>query len=69
MISLHMTDGAIEQFRLAIISRNLTPPQLIIADGQYHRFGTNEKHSDKAGWYVLDCSGQPHGAFGCWRSC
>lgn len=68
MISLHMTDGAIEQFRLAIINRNLTPPQLIIADGQYHRFGTNEKHSDKAGWYVLDCSGQPHGAFGCWRS-
>lgn len=68
MISLHMTDGAIEQFRLAIISRNFAPPKLLIPDGQFHRFSTNGKPSDMAGWYLLDLSGYPNGAFGCWRS-
>lgn len=68
MSNLQMTYGAIEEFRQAIISRNIAAPHSIIADGQYHRFNTNGKNSDKAGWYVLDLSGNPYGAFGCWRS-
>jgi putative DNA primase/helicase len=38
------------------------------ADGELHRFSSNGKRSDQAGWYVLHADGIPAGAFGCWRS-
>jgi putative DNA primase/helicase len=68
MSNLLRTDNAIEEFRQAIITCNFSPPKFLIADGEFQRFSTNGKHSDTAGWYVLDLSGYPNGAFGCWRS-
>lgn len=58
----------IEQFRAAIDSAGLTPPEVIEADGKLHRFASNGKRSDDAGWYVLHEDGIPAGAFGDWRT-
>jgi hypothetical protein len=57
-----------EQFRDAIIAAGLTPPDHIEADGKVHRFASNGKRGDKAGWYFLHLDGIPAGRFGCWRS-
>jgi len=43
------------------------PPVEIVFDGQIHRFSTNGKPSDKAGWYIFFNSPIPAGAFGDWR--
>lgn len=58
----------IDNFRQAIEAAGLTPPTEIHGDGHPHRFSTNGKHNDDAGWYVLYSDGIPAGAFGCWRS-
>jgi len=58
----------IEQFRTAIHDAGLNPPEVIEADGKLHRFTTNGKHSDDAGWYVFHEDGIPAGAFGDWRT-
>ncbi len=57
-----------DQFRSAIMSAGLNPPEHIVADGLLHRFGTNGKSSDTSGWYCLHGDGLAAGAFGCWRS-
>lgn len=57
-----------EQFRDAIRAAGLTPPRVIEADGKLHRFASNGKHSDDAGWYVLHTDGIPAGSFGDWRT-
>ena len=57
----------VEQFRNAIANAGLTPPDVIHADGQLHRFATNGKRSDAAGWYCLHGDNLPAGAFGDWR--
>lgn len=54
-------------FRSAMIAAGLEPPDSIIPDGRLHRFSTNGKRGDDAGWYVLHLDGVPAGAFGCWR--
>lgn len=59
---------ATHQFREAIRAAGLAPPEAIEADGELHRFASNGKRSDLAGWYVLHADGVPAGAFGCWRS-
>jgi putative DNA primase/helicase len=46
----------------------LTLPDVIKADGRLHRFSTNGKPDDDAGWYVLYKEGIPAGACGDWRS-
>ncbi len=56
-----------EQFRDAIISKGITPPKTIIADGELHRFSTNGKPSDTSGWYIFHLDGIPAGSFGDWR--
>lgn len=56
------------KFREAIRAAGITPPDKIEADGQLHRFPTNGKGSDDAGWYVLHADNIPAGSFGCWRS-
>lgn len=61
-----MTDP-IEQFRDAIRSAGLTPPDTIIDDGKIHRFRTNGKPRDDSGWYILHTDGIAAGAFGDWR--
>jgi len=59
---------AVGQFRNAIADSGLTPPDHIQADGQLHRYSTNGKGRDNAGWYVLHTDGVAAGMFGCWRS-
>jgi phage/plasmid primase-like uncharacterized protein len=59
-------NDAIEQFRSAIRSAGLKPPE-VIEPGKLHRFPTNGERSDDAGWCKLfpDCEG---GVFGDFRS-
>ncbi len=57
-----------EQFRAVISNAGLHPPSELIADGKLHRFASNGKRSDNAGWYVLHDDGIPAGAFGDWRT-
>lgn len=58
----------IQQFGDAISAAGITPPEGIRADGELHRFSSNGKGGDKAGWYILHDDGIPAGRFGCWRS-
>lgn len=64
---LATSDDYTAQFRTAILAAGLTPPDKIIADGDFHRFPTSVKPGDDAGWYVLHMDGVPSGAFGNWR--
>ncbi|MFM9883758.1 MAG: toprim domain-containing protein, partial [Burkholderiales bacterium] len=59
---------AVEQFRDAIRSAGLEPPEVIESDGALHRFASNGKRRDDAGWYVLHPDGIPAGSFGDWRT-
>src|SRR3990172_10621879 len=59
---------AIEQFRTAIHNAGLHPPEVIEPDGKLHRFASNGKRSDDAGWYFFHDDGLPAGAFGDWRT-
>ena len=56
-----------QAFQGAIAAAGLTPPDTIIADGKIHRFATNERRGDDAGWYVLHLDGIAAGSFGNWR--
>jgi len=57
----------IEQFRQSIVDAGLEAPMEIIADGAIHRFSSNGKRGDMAGWYCLFLDGVAAGSFGCWR--
>ena len=57
----------VEQFKGAMRSADLTPPDTITGDGKIHRVSTNGKRSDTTGWYVLHLDGIPGWAFGDWR--
>jgi putative DNA primase/helicase len=57
----------IDQFRRAMESSGVLPPEKIFDDGALHRFRTNEKATDLAGWYVLHADGIPAGSFGDFR--
>ena len=61
-------NNAIEQFRNAIQSAGLIPPAMIEPDGKLHRFASNGKRGDDAGWYALHEDGVPAGCFGDWRT-
>ena len=56
-----------EGFRSIILKAGLSTPNEIIDDGKIHRFSSNGKPTDNAGWYVLFTDGIAAGAFGCWR--
>ena len=58
----------IEQFRNAIRSAGLEPPEVIEADDKLHRFASTRKRGDDAGWYVLHADGIHAGSFGDWRT-
>lgn len=60
--------NATAQFRDAIQSAGLIPPDVIEADGKLHRFASSGKHGDDAGWYALHDDGIPAGSFGDWRN-
>jgi phage/plasmid primase-like uncharacterized protein len=57
-----------EQFRAAIAKAGLIAPRNICADGKLHRFSSDGRRGDDAGWYVFHKEDIPAGAFGCWRS-
>jgi putative DNA primase/helicase len=61
-------NDATDQFRSAIQQAGLRPPEVIEPDGRLHRFATNGKPSDDAGWYVFHGDGIPAGVFGDWRT-
>lgn len=58
----------IEAFRDAIAAAGLTPPVEIIGDGVIHRFSSNGRARDTAGWYILHDDERPAGRFGCKRT-
>ena len=57
-------------FIQAIKNAGLPPPLNILNDARFHRFSTNDKINDDAGWYILKetPTGIMLGAFGCFRS-
>ena len=58
-----------DQFLQSITESGIKPPDNFAADGEIHRFSTNNKVGDKAGWYVLkDLGFVVIGSFGCFRS-
>ena len=60
-------NDAISRLREAMGKHGLRPKE-IIADGKFHRFSSNGKPQDKAGYYVLFPDGPVlAGAFGNWR--
>ena len=58
----------IDAFRDAIAAAGLTPPAEIIGDGTIHRFSSNGRPRDTAGWYIFHDDERPAGRFGCKRS-
>lgn len=56
------------QFINAISKSGITPPLSVIADGHIHRYSSNGKSTDEAGWYVLYDDGVAAGSFGDWRT-
>jgi len=57
---------ALEQFRQAMTSAGLTPPDTLHGDGKLHRYSTDGKPSHKNGWYFLHLDGTPWGQAGSW---
>lgn len=52
-----------------MLATGITPPENIIPNAELQRFHVKgDKPSSKNGWYVLSCSGLPHGAFGNWKT-
>jgi putative DNA primase/helicase len=60
--------NASKEFMDAIASAGLTPPDTVIGDGKIHRFSTNGRAKDDAGWYIFHDDERPAGRFGCNRS-
>jgi phage/plasmid primase-like uncharacterized protein len=56
-----------QQLTESFLNANIQPPEEFEIDGQIHRFSTNGKSGDSAGWYVLFQDPIVCGAFGCWR--
>ncbi|HIF5533494.1 TPA: phage/plasmid primase, P4 family [Vibrio parahaemolyticus] len=59
------------KFITMLVEHDLQPPKQVFIDGKLHRFSSNGKAGDKAGYYVLyaNSDGSIGGKFGCWRSC
>lgn len=59
----------INQFRAAMRDASITPPELIEANGQLHRFHVEgDKAGSRNGWYALHLDGRAAGIFGNWKS-
>lgn len=56
------------EFCAAIRAAGIDPPDAIKIDGRIHRFPTNDRRGDDAGWYVCHGGSIPAGAFGDWRT-
>ena len=62
-----MTTDYQAKFIMMVVERGLEPPKQVIADGKLHRFSSNGKSGDKAGYYILytNPDGSIAGKFGC----
>ncbi len=58
----------IQEFKSKMVEAGLTPPRDIVDDGNIHRFSTNNKSGDKAGWYLFNHNPIASGCFGDWRT-
>lgn len=58
----------IDQFLRSIQAAGITPPDSVLEDGKLHRFSSNGKPRDEAGWYILHSGNIPAGSFGDWRT-
>jgi putative DNA primase/helicase len=56
-----------DQFREAMLSAGVQPPDEIILDGQLRRFRTDPKKHDRSGWYVGHADGICTMIWGDWR--
>ena len=64
-----MTYDTIQNFRTAMLDAGLTPPDVIEADGQLHRFHVEgDKRGSRNGYYVLHPDGRAAGMFGSWKT-
>jgi putative DNA primase/helicase len=59
--------AAIEQFRAALVARDIVPPLRIIADGDIHRCDATGKNGKSDAAYLLHLDGIPAGGFENWR--
>jgi putative DNA primase/helicase len=50
----------------AMHAAGLNPPDDLYPDGKIHRFASNGRPTDRAGWYWL-ADDRSYGNFGCWR--
>ena len=58
----------IEEFRQTMQRAGLPAPSKIIPDELFHRFSTNGRPKDDAGWYVVNAQPFLSASFGCWRT-
>lgn len=63
-----MADDPVAGFADAMRAVGIEPPGNIKADGRLHRFSTNGRRRDDAGYYLLHVDGIPAGIFGDWRT-
>lgn len=56
------------EFLNAMRAAGLEPSDQIEADGQLHRFPTNAKPGDGAGWYLFHLDNLRAGTFNSWRA-
>ncbi len=65
---MHMHD-TIQNFRTAVLDAGITPPDVIEAEGQLHRFHVEgDKAGSRNGYYVLHLDGRAAGIFGSWKA-
>ena len=65
MANMHVSlTSAADQFRDAIAQLGVVPPDVIIADGEYHRFPSSGKPGGTSGWYIFEDGVIPTGSFG-----
>ena len=56
-----------ERFRNRISETGLLPPDRIIPDGEFHRFGSSPDSNNPTGWYLFLLNLVSVGVFGCWK--
>ena len=65
---MHMHD-TIQNFRTAVLDAGITPPDVIEAEGQLHRFHVEgDKAGSRNGYYVLHLDGRAAGMFDSWKT-
>ncbi len=69
MTTLPNYSDVVAAFRVAVESLNGPIPGELHADGQLHRFRTEQdKRGHQSGWYVLFLDGVPSGSYGNWKT-